>query len=162
MPGILFCLTKNRMLTFQNLSLSGWDSILCLPSDLKTKQGLFTFKPPLKEWIFIFTSQRDCCTDRLMETAPQLLQKAIQQLNLLSEVTLSTKILIAFVLALILALFALVSERCFEARVYSRRKILYGASQRVARANLPPLSRPHMIISQIPRNLVHDSEISSV
>ena len=109
-----------------------------------------------------------------METAPQLLQKAIQQLDLLSEVTLSTKIVIAFVLALILALFALVSERCFEARVYSRRKILYGASQRVARANLPPLTRPHMpllsrpqiispqIISQIPRNIVQDSEISSV
>ena len=97
-----------------------------------------------------------------MEPAPQLLQKAIQQLELLSEVSLSTKIVIAFLLALILALFALVSERCFEARVYARRKILYGHSQRVARASLPPLSTPHMVVSQIPRNLGQDSEITSV
>ena len=109
-----------------------------------------------------------------MEVAPDLLHKALQQLNLVSEVTLSTKILIGFVLALILAFFALISERCFEARVYGKRKILYGVSQRIARANLPPLTQPHMpilsrpqiispqIISQIPRNIIQDSEISSV
>ena len=97
-----------------------------------------------------------------MEPAPQLLQKAIQQLDLLSEVSLSTKIVIAFLLALILALFALVSERCFEARVYARRKILYGHSQRIARASLPSLSSPHMLVNQIPRNLDQGSEITSV
>ena len=97
-----------------------------------------------------------------MESSAQLLQKAIQHLELLSEVSLSTKVVIGFLLALILALFALVSERCFEARVYARRKILYGHSQRIARASLPSLSSPHMVVSQIPRNLDQGSEITSV
>ena len=75
-----------------------------------------------------------------MESSAQLLQKAIQHLELFSEVSLSTKIVIGFVLALILVLFALVSERCFEARIYNRRKILFGHSQRIARARGCPHS----------------------
>ena len=97
-----------------------------------------------------------------MESSAQLLQKAIQHLELFSEVSLSTKIVIGFVLALILVLFALVSERCFEARIYNRRKILFGHSQHIARVWLPPLSSPHMLVNQIPRNLDQGAEIASV
>ena len=97
-----------------------------------------------------------------MESSAQLLQKAVQYLDLFSEVSLSAKIVLGFVLALILVLFALVSERCLEARIYNRRKILFGHSQRIARARLPPLSSPHMLVNQIPPNLNDGAEITSV
>ena len=97
-----------------------------------------------------------------MEPSAQLLQKAVQYLELFSEVSLSTKIVIGFVFALILMVFALFSERCFEVRIYSRRKILFAHSQRIARARLPPLSSPHMLVNQIPRNLDQGAEIASV
>ena len=96
-----------------------------------------------------------------MEPA-QLLQKAVQYSELFSEVSLTTKITIGFVFALILMVFGLVSERCFEHRVYSQRKILFGRAQRIARARLPPLSSPHGVVSQIPRNHNDNDEIASV
>ena len=86
-----------------------------------------------------------------MEPA-QLFRKAAQYSELFSEVSLTTKITLGFVFALILMIFGLVSERCFEHRAYSQRKILFGRAQRLARARLPPLTSPHGVVSQIPRN----------
>ena len=93
---------------------------------------------------------------RLMEPS-ELLQKATKYTQLFAELNLTTKIILGFLFALILVVFGLVSERCFEHKKYEDRKILYGHAQRLARARLPPLSKPHSFASQIPRTQIMDN-----